>query len=183
MLGKAPLVTGKLGGVPLLPKGSLMVNTRSNTSLSSLARGSSLFYRFLAAFLTFAIIVQVFLAGLGVLVNPSYFAWHGNFAHVIEFLPLVMLVVGIMAKLSRQTLLLTALAFVLVVLQYVFIHLMPQLGLMPLRALHAVNALAIFWLSLHLGCRVRQHLQTHQHDLKLQTALSHQATSEREIMS
>jgi hypothetical protein len=69
-----------------------MVQAHSNKYLSPLARGSSLLYRFLAAFLTLAITVQVFLAGLGILVNPRYFAWHGNFAHVIESIPLLLFI-------------------------------------------------------------------------------------------
>jgi hypothetical protein len=160
-----------------------MVQARSNKSLSPLARGSSLLYRFLAAFLTFAIVVQVFLAGLGVLVNPSYFAWHGNFAHIIEFIPLLMLLVGVMAKLDRGILLLTTLTLVLVVMQYVFLHLFPQVGLTPLRALHAVNALVLFSLSLQLGRKVQQHLQSHQRDLQLQTTLSRPVTNEKEVVS
>jgi hypothetical protein len=160
-----------------------MVNTRPKKSLSPLALSSSLLYRFLATFLTFAIIVQVFLAGLGVLVNPSYFAWHGNFAHIIEFIPLLMLLFGVMARLDRRTLLLTTLTLVLVVMQYVFLHLFPQVGLTPLRAFHAVNALALFWLSLQLGRKVQQHLQSHQRDLQLQTTLSHPVTNEKEVVS
>jgi hypothetical protein len=157
-----------------------MVNTRSTKTLSPLARGSSLLYRFLTALLTFAIAVQVFLAGLGILVNPSYFAWHGNFAHIIEFIPLLMLVFGVMAKLDRQTLLLTTLTLVLVVMQYVFLHLFPQIGLTPLRALHAVNALVLFSLSRHLGRKIQQHLQNHQRDVQLQTTLTR---NEKEVVS
>jgi Family of unknown function (DUF6220) len=160
-----------------------MVQTRPTQPLSPLARGSGLLYRFLAASLTSAIVVQVFLAGLGILVNPNYFAWHGNFAHFIEFIPLVMLLFGVIAKLDRRTLLLTTLTLVLVMLQYVFLHLFPSLGLTPLRALHAVNALALFWLSLQLGRKVQQHLESHQRDLQVQTALSHSVAKEKEVVS
>jgi hypothetical protein len=160
-----------------------MVQAHSNKYLSPLARGSSLLYRFLAAFLTLAITVQVFLAGLGILVNPRYFAWHGNFAHVIESIPLLLLLLGVMAKLDRGTLLLTLLTLVLVMLQYVFLHLFPQVGLTPLRALHAVNALVLFALSRHLWRKVQQHLKTHQRDLQLQTTLSRPATNEKEVVS
>jgi predicted Kef-type K+ transport protein len=123
----------------------------------------------LAAFFTLGVIVQVFLAGLGMLVNPSYFVWHETFAHVLEFVPLLMLLFGLGARLQKQTLLLTSLLIVLVAFQYVFLYLAPQLGLMTLRALHAVNALALFWLGMYLARTVWQHHLHHtlrQQELK-----------------
>jgi uncharacterized membrane protein len=44
----------------------------------------------------------------------------------------------------------SALTLVLFMLQYVFLWVMPSLGVPVLRALHAVNALALFWLTLYL---------------------------------
>jgi hypothetical protein len=40
--------------------------------------------------------------------------------------------------------------FLLVLLQYGFLYAMPALGLPTLRPLHAVNALAMFWLAVYL---------------------------------
>jgi cytochrome c553 len=164
MLGKFPLAVRKLGDVLSFKKGRSMSPTPSDKSLSPLARGSRLLYVFIARLFTLGVVVQVFLAGLGVLVNPSYFVWHENFSHVIGFFPLVMLLVGLVAGLRWQTLVLTALLSVLFVLQYIFLYLMPQLGLMPLRALHTVNALSLFWLSVHLGSRVWRQLRMAQHN-------------------
>lgn len=47
-----------------------------------------------------------------------------------------------------------ALLFVLFVFQYLFLWVLPALGLPALRALHAVNALALFWLAERLAKRV-----------------------------
>jgi hypothetical protein len=130
------------------------MSTSTLKPLSNLARGSSLTYILLAALFTLGIVAQVFLAGMGALVSPSYFAWHETFAHFIEFIPLLMIVVAAVARLSLKLILLTVLLLVLVMLQYVFLYLMPQLGLMPLRALHAVNALALFGLGMNLRRQV-----------------------------
>jgi Family of unknown function (DUF6220) len=151
--------------------------------LSKLTRGSRITYIFLAALFTLGVGVQVFLAGLGVLVSPSYFAWHKRFAHVIEFLPLVMVLVGIVAQLSWHTTALTGLLVVLFVLQYVFLYLMPQLGLMPLRALHAVNALAMFWLTIYLGRTTWQQLRSARRDFHVQSQLRSRATNAKERVS
>jgi Family of unknown function (DUF6220) len=132
--------------------------------LSKLVQGSRITYIFLAALFTLGIAVQVFLAGMGVLVSPSYFAWHETFAHIIEAIPILMIIAAALARLSWQLTALTALVFVLFILQYVFLYLMPQLGLMPLRALHAVNALALFWLGVHLSQQVWLLLRKEQFD-------------------
>jgi Family of unknown function (DUF6220) len=130
------------------------MSTSTLKPLSNLARGSRLTYIVLAVLFTLGVGVQVFLAGMGALVSPSYFAWHETFAHFLEFIPLLMIIVAAVARLSLKFILLTVLLLVLVMLQYVFFYLMPQLGLMPLRALHAVNALALFGLGMNLSRQV-----------------------------
>jgi hypothetical protein len=155
-----------------------MVQTPTTQSLSPLARGAGMVYTVLAGLFTLGVVIMVFLAGLGVLVSPSYFVWHETFSHVIEFVPVLMLLVGFFAKLRWQTLALTALLFALFMLQYVFLYLMPQLGLMPLRALHAVNALALFSLSSHLRKIVWERLQPTRHETKMQNL---QRSGEQEV--
>ena len=44
----------------------------------------------LAALVCSAVVTQVFLAGLGLLVDPSYLAWHSSFVHLIELAVFVM---------------------------------------------------------------------------------------------
>ncbi len=105
------------------------------------------FYLLLAGLFAVGIVVQVFFAGLGVLVAPSYFGWHTTFAHMLEFILLVMLIVGLLGRVGWRSFGLNALLFVVFGMQYFFMY-----GLQgPLRALHVVNALALFWLALQLA--------------------------------
>ncbi len=114
---------------------------------SPLIPGARRFYLVLAGLFAVGIVLQVFFAGLGVLVNPSYFGWHTTFAHLLELILLVMPVVGFFGRVGWQSFGLNGLLFVLFGMQYFFMY-----GLQgPLRALHVVNALALFWLAIQLG--------------------------------
>ncbi len=98
--------------------------------------------------------LQVFLAGAGVLVDPRYWAMHTVWGHSIQVFPIFLLLVGLIARLPWRMLLLTALVFVLFMLQYLFLWVLPgAVGIKALRALHAVNALAFFWIALYLAQR------------------------------
>jgi hypothetical protein len=86
-----------------------------------------------------------------VLVNPGYWELHRTSGHIIEWLPIVMLLTGLIARLPRRMHGLSILLFLLFVLQYVFLWAMPGIGLPGLRALHAVNALVFFAIAWRLG--------------------------------
>jgi hypothetical protein len=119
-------------------------------SMSPVVRGARALSFILAALLVLSLIVQVFLAGAGALVSPGYWPIHRGFAHAIELLPLLFLVVGLFGRLPLRLHGLNLLVFLLVALQYVFLYAMPGLGLPLLRALHAVNALVLFWTATYL---------------------------------
>ena len=101
-----------------------------------------------------SIVIQFFLAGLGVFDSSSFFWWHVNVnGVVIGLLPLVLVAVGWFGRVPRNTLWLTAAVFGLVALQSLL--LIPYRTGAPgwLRAvsgLHVVNALFIFWVGLRL---------------------------------
>lgn len=109
--------------------------------------GARRFYLLLAGLFAAGIVVQVFFAGLGVLVDPGYFSWHTTFAHLLEPLLLAMLVTGAIGRIGWRVSGLTVLTLVLFLLQYVFIHAFQGAP----RALHVVNALALFWLALYVA--------------------------------
>lgn len=112
----------------------------------SLVFGARRLYLTLAGLFAAGIVVQVFFAGPGVLVDPSYFSWHTTFAHLLEALMLALLVLGVVGRVGWRTYGFSALVFVLFGMQYFFMY-----GLQgPLRALHVVNTLALFWLALEL---------------------------------
>jgi hypothetical protein len=105
-----------------------------------------------------SIILQFFLAGLGVLDTPFFFYWHATVnGAIVGLLPLVLVLVGWLGRVPARTLWLTAAVFGLVVLQ--------SLLLVPYRSgatgwvraisgLHVVNALFIFWVGLRLLDRI-----------------------------
>ena len=97
------------------------------------------------------IIVQVFLAGSAALISADYWALHRAFPQIIRLIPIAMLLIGLASRLPRRMLALTAVALALFAMQYVFIWVFGALGLQNLRGLHAVNALALFWVALRLG--------------------------------
>lgn len=106
------------------------------------------------------VVAQVFLAGAGVLVDPAYFGGHRALAHAIELLLLVLLLTGLVTGLPWRVQRIGALLLGLMVLQYVFLYAMPAAGLPILRALHAVNALAMFGAALGLVRRIRHTAQS-----------------------
>lgn len=103
-------------------------------------------FPWLTRLLLLAIVVQVFLAGAGVFADRAWFAHHISFVHWFEALPLLMLLCAWAGRLGRMPLLASAGLFLLIGLQYAF----AQAGGL-VAALHAVNALAIFGLALHLA--------------------------------
>jgi len=121
--------------------------------LPAWARWGRVVYMLCAWLFAASIVLQVFFAGLAVLVNPSYFDLHRAFGPTIELFPILMLAAGVIGRLPRRVLALTTLGLVLFMFQYVFLYAMPRLGLPLLRALHAVNALALFWLAMYFGQR------------------------------
>lgn len=97
------------------------------------------------------VVVQVFLAGLGVFVGAQNFSLHRDFGYVFGWLTVVLLLLALVGRLGRRWVGLSALILVLFAFQSVFVALrevMPALA-----ALHPVNALAIFGVALHLARR------------------------------
>ena len=103
----------------------------------------------LAWLLVAALIAQVFLAGLGVFRGPASFATHRDFGYVLSLLPVVLLVVGLVARLGRRPAILAAAIFGLFILQSVFVAFRstsPELA-----ALHPVNGFLILFLAIVLA--------------------------------
>jgi mono/diheme cytochrome c family protein len=99
----------------------------------------------LTALFTAGIVVQVFLAGLGLLVNPDYYSWHTKFTHLLEVILLGMLLTAGFGRFGWGRIGMTVALFLLSGLQYAFINAQGS-G----RALHLVNALLIFWIGMQL---------------------------------
>jgi hypothetical protein len=99
------------------------------------------------------VVVQVFLAGLGVFAGAQNFTLHREFGYLFGWLTLVLLLLALVGRLDRRWIGLSALLLVLFAFQSVFVALRE---IMPAAAaLHPVNALAIFAVALHVARRSR----------------------------
>jgi hypothetical protein len=116
-------------------------------------------YAWMAIVLVAAVVVQFFFAGLGIF-TPAGFDLHVDVgATIVGLLPLVMIVVGVIAKLPGRLLWITGGVTLLVAVQSLLLfpyHISGTGWLRIISALHPVNALVIMWLSLHIATRARQ---------------------------
>jgi hypothetical protein len=90
------------------------------------------------------VVIQVFIAGMAVFVDPANWNLHTTFVHIFELLPLVMLVLAFIGGLPRTLKWLSVGLFVLILVQYA-----TAIGFSAslVAAIHPVNALVIFWLA------------------------------------
>jgi hypothetical protein len=95
----------------------------------------------LALLFPVGLLVQVFLAGLGVFDSPQAFATHREVGYTLSLVPVVLAVVGLIAGVPRRLTGLAALIFVLFVLQSVFVAVRGDAP--SLAALHPVNGFVI----------------------------------------
>jgi hypothetical protein len=87
------------------------------------------------------VVVQVFLAGLGVFDSPSMFQTHASWGYLLEIIPLILLVLAAVGRLGRRQILYAAALFGMFLLQSVFVALREDLP--TIAALHPVNGFAI----------------------------------------
>jgi len=95
------------------------------------------------------LVVQIFLAGLGVFRGAASFATHRDFGYLLELLPIVLLIVGLVAGLGRRPAILAAVIFGLFLLQSVFVGLRTDAP--DVAALHPVNGFVITLLAIVLA--------------------------------
>ena len=95
------------------------------------------------------LLIQIFLAGLGVFRGPESFLTHRDFGYTLELLPLILLVLGLIAGLGRRAALLAAGIFGLFLLQSVFVGI--RTSAPEVAALHPVNGFLITLLSIVLA--------------------------------
>ena len=96
-----------------------------------------------------ALLVQVFLAGLGVFDSPAMFAMHRDVGYTLELFPIMLLIVGLLGGMGRRLAILAIVVFVQFILQSVFVAMRdsaPQLA-----ALHPVNGFLILLLAVYIA--------------------------------
>ena len=102
-----------------------------------------------ALLLVAGLVAQIFLAGLGVFRSPESFLTHRDFGYMLELLPVLLLVLGLIARLGRRMALLAAGIFGLFLLQSVFVGLRETAP--EAAALHPVNGFLITLLAIVLA--------------------------------
>jgi hypothetical protein len=92
------------------------------------------------------LVVQVFLAGLGVFDSPERFQLHGTFGFALQVLPFVMVLTGVAGGLERRSVGLAALIFGLFFVQSLLVSVRAEAP--AVAALHPVNGFLILLLSI-----------------------------------
>jgi hypothetical protein len=91
------------------------------------------------------VVVQVFLAGLGVFDGPGAFVTHREFGFIIGWFTLAVLVLALVGRLPRRLLGMSATLLLLFALQSVFVALRGEVP--AIAALHPLNGFAILALA------------------------------------
>ncbi|HEY6609113.1 MAG TPA: DUF6220 domain-containing protein [Candidatus Limnocylindria bacterium] len=97
------------------------------------------------------VVVQFFLAGLGVFAGAENFELHRGFGYVFGWLTLVLLILGIALRRGRTYIVWPAVILVLFALQSVLVAL--RMDVPVAAALHPVNGLAIFLIAFAVATR------------------------------
>lgn len=116
-------------------------------------------YRVLAWIFVIALTVQIYLAGLGVFRfrsvplgeggGRSFYGLHIQFGWLIGWVPILLIVLALLGRYSRRTITRAVGLVLLIIIQSVILWVAQDAPL--LKALHPVNAIFIFWLSLSLA--------------------------------
>jgi len=102
-----------------------------------------------ATLLAVGLVLQVFLAGLGVFDDPSFFMTHRDMGYTLEAVALVCLVVAALARAGRSQVGLTALVLGLFFVQSILVGVRDTAPMVA--ALHPVNGFLILFLSIGLA--------------------------------
>ncbi len=100
----------------------------------------------LSLLLAAGLVVQVFLAGLGVFESAARFTIHRDFGYTLSLLPLLLIIAGVIGGMGRRAALLALVAGLLFVLQSVFVGLRATAPIVA--ALHPVNGFLILLIAL-----------------------------------
>ena len=95
------------------------------------------------------LLVQVFLAGMGVFDGPERFETHRNFGYLFGWLTLVMVIIAAVGRLGRRLIGLSVLALVQFFLQSVFILFREHQP--AIAALHPVNGVLLLVVAIAIG--------------------------------
>jgi hypothetical protein len=118
-----------------------------------MVRGARLAFLGVAWLFVACIVVQVFLAGLGVFEDPAAFVTHREFGYLFGLLTIVLVVLALVGRLPRAFVGWSALVFGLFFLQSVFVALRTSAPVIA--ALHPLNGFLILLIAVGLARRAR----------------------------
>ena len=104
-----------------------------------------------ASLLVVGLVLQVFLAGLGVFDDPTFFLTHRDTGYTLELVALVVLVTAATARAGRSQVGLSALVFGLFLLQSVFVAV--RASAPAVASLHPVNGFLILFVAIVIARR------------------------------
>lgn len=96
--------------------------------------------------------VQIYLAGMGVFAGS--FDDHRSLGYVLGLLPILMVVFGLIGRIGRRDILLSALLFVQGILQSVFV--LQRASYPAVAALHPVNGVLMLVIGIYLAIEARR---------------------------
>ena len=108
-------------------------------------------YAVAASILVLGLVLQVFLAGLGVFDDPTFFLTHRDTGYTLEGLAFFVIVFAAIARAGRAQIGVAALIFGLFLLQSVFVAM--RVSSPAVAALHPVNGFLILLLAIVLARR------------------------------
>jgi hypothetical protein len=95
------------------------------------------------------VVVQVFLAGLGVFDSPERFQTHAGWGYLLELLPIVLLVLAVVGRLGRRQVIYPIALFAMFILQSILVALRTDMPVVA--ALHPVNGFAILLVGIMMA--------------------------------
>jgi len=109
-------------------------------------------YQALAWLFVLGVVIQFFLAGLGVLGGESIEAHREWGFIVLHLIPILMFLAALIGKMGRTIIIMTVVLFVLVFIQPLFAD--PEMDPQWIRTFHVLGGLFIFMFGYHIAQRV-----------------------------
>ncbi len=123
--------------------------------IGSFAYNMRVIFVIAAYLLALCILIQVFLAGLSIFASPTYWTFHKTFVVYFESLPLLLMILALLGRTRHALVWFSLLLEVQIALQYVFVY----LPVSVVAALHPVNAVIMFWLTIYVARRAMKLVQ------------------------
>jgi hypothetical protein len=113
--------------------------------LSTRVRWARYGYVLFAGLFVVCVLIQVYIAGMAVFIDPANWDLHMTFIHVFELVPIIMLVLAFVGRVPRKLKWLPVGLFLLIMVQYATAEGFSDSLVV---AIHPVNALVIFWMGM-----------------------------------